>query len=335
MKRLNMNIIQRICWLSFLILLASPLYATTYTVGSGKTYSTISACAAVASAGDTCMVYAGTYSGWTQPTSGTAGNPITFQANGTTAPTCALTTCSGPNGDAVTLTSGINVSGRQYIRILGFSIQGIITFSISSNHNTVSYNRATNTLAYQVEDVGSTDADNVFSYNVVDLTGYSTNAEGIYFYGDRNRFEHNEIKNGEGDCHDLGGANVVVRYNYCHDINGATGEHIDFVQVEGGGQTPTLSFSLLEGNVEKHCYNDGGACHFIIVRTGGTPAADTIIVRFNYWQNLDSTATAEFGGVGDVVPNASIYNNTNAAGGLAAENDSCASWQNAATGFIP
>ena len=307
--------------------------ATTYTVkaGGGGDFTSISACASSAVAGDTCTVFAGSYSGWTQSNSGTPGNPITFQANGTTLTTCALTSCSGPNGDAVTITSGIDVSGRQYIQIIGFSIQGTISFNTSSNHNTVTHNHDTITLAYQVDAVGNTDSDNVFSYNVVDLTGIVTNATGFYFYGDRNRFEHNEIKNGEGDCHDLGGTNVIVRNEYCHDINGASGEHIDFVQEMGAGDTPVLTYSLIEGNVEQHCYNDGGNCHAVIIRTGGAPAADTIIYRHNYMQNLDGSG-GNFGGVGDNVPNAWFYNNTIATESTVSENGSCAVWQNASTG---
>jgi len=66
-----------------LLLLGLQAEATTYSVkaGGGGNFTTIQACANAAVAGDTCTVFAGTYSGWTQPTSGSAGKPITFQAN--------------------------------------------------------------------------------------------------------------------------------------------------------------------------------------------------------------------------------------------------------------
>ena len=157
----------------------------------------------------------------------------------------------------------------------------------------------------------------------------------MYVYGDRNRFENNEISGGGGDCHDLGGQNVVVRGEFCHDQDGSlTGEHIDFIQVVGGGTSPTLSFALVENNVERNCVNDGGNCHFIIVRTGTGPVADTVIVRFNYAQSLNGSGASfggVFGGVGDNTPNPWFYNNTFATGALNAESGDCASFQNAPT----
>ena len=102
----------------FLLLWAFPLAAQaagghTYTVksGGGGDYTTISACAAAAVAGDTCLIYAGSYSGWTQGKSGTAGSPITFTANA---------------GDTVTVTSGINLSGISYVTISYLALQGTI-----------------------------------------------------------------------------------------------------------------------------------------------------------------------------------------------------------------
>src|SRR5690242_7171969 len=55
-----------------LLALRAPAQAATLSVkaGGGGNYTTIQACANVAVAGDICMVYAGTYSGWTQPNNG-------------------------------------------------------------------------------------------------------------------------------------------------------------------------------------------------------------------------------------------------------------------------
>jgi hypothetical protein len=96
----------------------------------------------------------------------------------------------------------------------------------------------------------------------------------------------------------------------------------------GGGTNPTLSFSLVEHNVERNCLNDGGNCHFIIVRTGTGPVADTVIVRHNYAQNLDGSG-ASFGGLGDNVPHPWFYNNTIATERVTSESGDCASFQNA------
>ncbi len=153
-------------------------------------------------------------------------------------------------------------------------------------------------------------------------------------YGDRNRFENNEIFNSGSDCFNLGGANVVVRNNFCHDLDGSkSGEHIDFIQEIGAGTVPVLSFALIENNVEQKCLNDGSNCHFIIVRTGGAPAADTLIVRYNFAQNLNGTG-ASFGGIGDNVPNAHFYNNTMATERLDGENGAWVSFQNASNGIV-
>ncbi len=107
--------------LSLLILLLSAFRAeaATYTVkaGGGGSYATISACAAVAVAGDTCVIYAGTYNETVAPAnSGSAGSPITYSTN---------------PGDSVTVT-GWNLGTLSYIAIKGSSAAPmIITQSIT------------------------------------------------------------------------------------------------------------------------------------------------------------------------------------------------------------
>ena len=93
----------------FIFVLSASAFATNYTVKtSGGSYTTLQACSNVAVAGDTCTVYAGSYAGWTQSTSGTSGNPITFTVN---------------PGDTVDITSNVNISSGgagttiQYITI--------------------------------------------------------------------------------------------------------------------------------------------------------------------------------------------------------------------------
>ena len=67
-----------------LLLFAFPSFSTTYTVksGGGGNYTTISACTAAMSAGDTCTVYAGTYSESVTVSAGTVGNYKTINVNG-------------------------------------------------------------------------------------------------------------------------------------------------------------------------------------------------------------------------------------------------------------
>ena len=290
--------------LSLLIALlpSVPAVAATYAVkaGGGGNFTTIQACSNVAVAGDTCQVYAGTYAGWTQSTNGSSGNPITFTIN---------------SGDIVTLTSTVNLTNTKFITVNGFRIN----MSVAGRG------------FFAADDTGSgiTTSDLILSNNT--LTSVATNSgECFYVFGARNRIEGNDCSGGGNDFAVIGGANVVVRNNRFHDINGSsTGQHIDFVQVVGGGTTPTLSFSLLENNVEQNCVNDGGNCHFTIVRTGAcaNPCADTVIVRFNYAQNLDGSGIS-FGGIGDDVRNPRAYNNTFAGFNTAGGNGNCGSQQN-------
>src|SRR6267154_1375241 len=286
---------------------ASTISAFTVKAGGGGNFTTITACAAAAIAGGTCTVFAGTYAGWTQLVSGIPGLPITFTVN---------------PGDTVTLTSAIGASNTSYVTIHGFT-GVIINGNNATQHWIIDGNTMSGTNVFHILDgQGVGGSDNVFSNNTVNVGISSSRNPAVYVYGDRNRFENNTIFNGSGDCFDLGGANLVVRGNYCHDMNGSSGEHIDFIQIIGGGTSPTLSFSLIEGNINQNCINDGGNCHgFAIIRTGSGPVADTNIIRFNYAQNIDGDCI-NFGGVGDNVPNNSAYNNTCASGHLASYNES-------------
>lgn len=284
--------------LSFLlstILLGLRAEAATYTVkaAGGGNYTTISACASAANAGDTCVVYAGTYAGWAQNTNGTAGNPITFTAN---------------TGDTVTVTSGINLSSRSYIVISHLAFTAGVTGNGTTNHITITHCTSTARLFTISDGQGNNGSDNVLSYNTITFPSQSSNSQGFYLYGDRNRIEYNEISGGGGDCMDLGGDNVIVRSNYCHNVSGATtGEHIDFVQVMGGGTVPTLRWSLIEHNIFRAATNQA---HSLILRNGaGAPDLDGVIFRYNFDQNVDGGIT-NGGGTDDHVINTAMYNNT-------------------------
>ncbi len=313
------------CSGAFLLLFGLRAEATTYTVSAsgGGNFTTISACSSTANAGDTCDVMSGSYSGWTQGKSGSAGSVITFQAH---------------TGSTVTITSNVNISNRSYIRLTGFTLTtsgDVITGNSGTTHNVIDHNVFQRTgTAFTIPDgQGSTGSDNIFSNNTMTAAS-NGNIMGLYLYGDRNLIDSNDIAGFDGDCMEIGGTNVVVRNNRCHDLDGSSsGQHIDFIQVIGGGTSPTLSYSLIEGNVEQNCLNDGNNCHFVIVRTGSGPVADTIIMRYNYAQNMDGSGVS-MGGVGDNAPNAHFYFNTMATGAMSAENGDGISFQNAANGVV-
>lgn len=325
------------CLLAAALLWPVPLLATNYTVkaAGGGNYTTIQACAKVALAGDTCTVYAGTYSGWTQSTSGSSGSPITFTVN--------------PR-DAVTVTGGITLAnGLSYVnfgQISGgcaaygtteaspfgnFVAGGCFTLSGSgiSVGTTASYIVVSHNTLLGTELFGGNSANNpsncTLSYNLIDSTGYTTDIAVFPIWGNNNLIEYNYAGNTPGDFLNLGGRNDIVRHNVFHDgTTGPTLEHIDFLQVIGG-ISPTLSFSLIENNYEVHCYGDSGNCHFVMVRASGGQIADTIIVRFNYVQNMDDS-DGQIGSHDDgtsTTPNGEMYNNTFAPGGKVAANGQC------------
>lgn len=286
----------------------SPGADTVFSVGSGKTFATLSACAAAITAGQTCDVYTGTYAGFTVAAGhdGTAGQPVTYSCHG---------------GETCTLNSMITVTNRQYLLITGLHWSGSplvfgrdnIGGGITTNHIDVCNNTA----------VGFT------------KPGLGLGAA-ISLYGDNNVIENNDLDgtgSPEADFVEAGGNQVVIRNNVLHDLTGTGGgsEHVDGTQVIGAGTVPTLTNSLIEGNTERNCLNNGANCHFIIIRTGG-PTASNNIARFNFANNLNHSGVAQFGGIGDDVPGARLYHNTFTGGSLYNGNGCGASWQNASNG---
>ena len=130
--------------------LGSPFYAaaaasTLYVGGSGcsdagpgtqaQPFCTISEAAAVAAAGQTVLVSSGTYNENVTPAhSGTAGNPIVFQA------------AQGATVTVTGATHGFTLSSRSWINISGFTITGTTSSGIylsNSSNITVSGNTVT------------------------------------------------------------------------------------------------------------------------------------------------------------------------------------------------
>lgn len=303
-------------------LLALPLEATTFTVKtSGGDYSAIGTCMNAISAGDICEVYAGNWSGWTQSSSGSSGSPKTAQAHA---------------GDTVNITStNIALGGRSYIAIKNFTNISVSIFCTTDcDHITVEGNGMTGASAfYSADGSGRNSHDNIFRNNVVNVNSTSS-AAAIYFYGNSNLFDANEIYNGGGDCFEGGGQNTVVRNNYCHDMDATvSGEHIDFWQTIGGGTTPTTFFALFEGNRFADCVDSTFNCHLGIHRQGGGLVGDTIQWRFNFAYNLDGSGVG-YGGSGDDAPNGCFVHNTVHTLTLGTTNGECVSFQNASGGQV-
>jgi len=270
------TIIKRVCCI---LVLAVSAGATNYTVksGGGGNYTTIQACSNAAVAGDTCTVFAGSYAGWTQTTSGTSGNPITFTVN---------------PGDTVYITSSINVTNTSYITIgapdsgggcannatatgagganPSFNVGGCFVFQNagvngpscgSGNHSNyihVSYNtsRGSNpgTLVNFSQGavtgtgctpyVNTTSDNNYIGHNNVNWNIDSPSAPfcnyQILLYGNNNLVEYNDMQ-GTGAQHlRMGGSYGISRGNYFHDDNGNV--------TLGCGQSPEhIDFMFQEG----------------------------------------------------------------------------------------
>ena len=266
--------------LAAVVLCPVPLLATTYAVksGGGGNFTTIQACANAAVAGDTCQVYAGSYAGWTQTRSGSAGSPITFTVN---------------PGDTVNITSTVTVTSTNYITIgapdagggcanngrttgagganPSFVVGGCFVFINAgiqgpacgsgnhTNHFHLTYNtsRGKNPpmfISFAQGGVATTGCqpyvdtnsdDNYIAHNDVNWNIDSPAAPfcGNQFlvFGLRNLFEYNDVQ-GTGSQHfKVGGSFNVIRFNYVHDDNGNV--------TLGCGQSPAhIDFFFSEGN---------------------------------------------------------------------------------------
>jgi hypothetical protein len=271
------TIIKRICCI---LVLASSAFATNYTVkaGGGGNYTTISACAAVAVAGDTCTVYAGSYAGWTQTTSGSSGSPITFTVN---------------PGDTVTITSNVTVTNTSYVTIgapdagggcannatstgagganPSFNVGGCFNFVNagiagpacgSGNHVNYfhfAYNTSAGSSPVPLINFGqgavtgsgtcgtyvnTTSNNNYIGHNNANWNLNSPAAPfcnyQVLIYGNNNMAEYNDMQ-GTGAQHlRMGGSYGIMRDNYFHDDNGNVSL--------GCGQSPEhMDFSFQEG----------------------------------------------------------------------------------------
>ncbi len=96
---------------------------STLCVGPGQAYTTIQAAANVAVAGDTVLVFDGTYAGFASVNAGTASAPIIFKANDSK----VIVNSSGDsNGDC------INIENTNYVVVDGFTVTGCARAGIRS-----------------------------------------------------------------------------------------------------------------------------------------------------------------------------------------------------------
>lgn len=180
------------------------------TAGGTQEYSVIQAAATAAKAGDTVLVYEGSYAGFQVTTSGTQTSPIVFKTSGT-----AVITSGGPTGD------GARLENVSYVTVEGFKIENVAARCVAARgaiptnpmkeitiKNNTCYNSTTE--GFYLSQVGNSVIEN----NTITSAGKGIGTRNHGFYlanaGSDNTIIRNNIitkSNGEG-LHVNGDVNV-------------------------------------------------------------------------------------------------------------------------------
>jgi len=267
-------------------------------VGSGKTYSTISSCLSAMSAGQTCMVFAGTYNESPRISAGTAGNYNTLTVN---------------PGDTATI---LGVTLNSHTKVNGFHIQntsspGTACISVVGNSTDI---YETNNIMYACggirEPAGTNNTHIFIQGNTLSYpcsTSTSPNVcTAMVINGDYHLIEKNDLSH-FSDGPYLNGRWIVMRKNNEHDINGNTdcgsnssNCHIDFMQADtSGGSGGPVEFILIENNTVNNWVGETHAIGLFQGESCGSNCFDAI-VRFHKVSHV---------GGGGLFNDTSIWNN--------------------------
>jgi parallel beta-helix repeat protein len=259
---------------------------------SAQPFCTIAAAAKKAVAGDTVVVYAGTYAGTSvNPTnSGTAGSPITFSAN-----------------PGVTINGGTRafaLSSRSYITIRGFTITGTSSYGISvSGGSNVIIGSNTESFA------GTPVTSPAMGIYLSNLNGglvqgnitHDNSAHGIYLTGTttgvtvqgntsyHNAYQYQRNANGIDDI--APGNSIIGNVTYANEDTG--------INIYTGGNN-----ALVSGNVT-YDNGDHGIDDFNV--TGGRIIGNTVYFNCTDGINVEGTS-----GNYDIENNVSVNNATGA-----------------------
>ncbi len=273
-----------------LFLAAFRAEATTYNVkaAGGGNYSTISACAAAAVAGDTCVIFAGTYNETVTPAkSGSLGSPITFSTNA---------------GDSVTV-GNWDLGTTSYVTVMGSSsapmtVTGSVNWT-AITHDVLQYITLTN--GGCVGGNGWYTSGQPTSYNqflnlTINNCGGSPAGPAIELEGHYNLFDHISCAYAQA-CITLSGQFNVIRNSTFGPTSAAVlgGQHSQPVENSvacGGG----AGQSDISGGMQHLLYENnysaqwrGGNSHgtALITDTGSTKCGTTSNV-FRFSQTMDS-----------------------------------------------
>jgi hypothetical protein len=253
---------------SFLLCVVSAS-ATTYTVkqAGGGNFLTVGGCAGTAVAGDTCVIYAGTYNETVSPTnSGSAGNPITYTIN---------------PGDTVTVTQWSLNSGSTYLVIHGtaanpMNVPSGITWADHITHNVFQYISTTTGgcwggSAWYTSHTPS--SFNQFLNSTINNCGGTPAGPAIEIQGDHNLFDSITCNNAQA-CITYSGQFNVIRNNRFTGTSAAIlgGAHSQPIEnsVSCGPDVPGGSqHTLIENNYSVNWL--GGDSHALLLMTDTSP----------------------------------------------------------------
>jgi hypothetical protein len=284
-----------------ILLMAVSAHATTYTVktGGGGNYTTIQACATAMAAGDTCTVYAGTYSENVSVPAGTSGNVKTVTVNGSdvvyivgavtlNSYTSLVGNCTA-NSDSAYGTCGFSVGKPS-------SPSSAHCVALASNASTV---RITNNSfyacgAYMVSEPTSSSTDNVyiggntFAYSC-SISSAPNVCNMMQINGTHQLIENNDFSHVSDGAY-LNGEWIVMRHNTMHDIetidcgSNSGNCHIDFQQSDGSGGTSGegVQHVLLENNTITNMLSNGGSVSGAGVHATGLFQNDASASNFQY-----------------------------------------------------
>lgn len=234
---------------------------------------TVGKCASTLSPGDTCVVKntAATYSGFTETTSGSAGNRITYQ-------------CAGP---LPSFTSDIRLNNNvDYVTIRDCQVRGIQTASTTSRNDWIQIMdnrfRNTSTPIYLLGD------ENLVSGNDFD---HSVTGDVFFVVG-----QHNVIRNNTSATDDSGGNHDDFIQTYCEPLS-SSGDVLNHSLIENNQVTDMT-------HADSHFYltNDNNTCNVGPVGT---------IIRYNKVRGMGDIAMyVNDSGAADDNSDVSIYNNT-------------------------
>jgi hypothetical protein len=319
-----MRPIQLLLGLSILLLSGLRAEAATYTVkaGGGGDYTTIQACAKVAEAGDTCMVYAGAYDEAPSLShSGSPGSPITFAVN---------------SGDCVKVT-GFHLNSVSYVTLgtpnaprctngsfsySGFEVAGEQITWRKINNVIFQNNYVHNTSGVCMKGPGSNFFWGASTYvyvlnNIFTVCGTigaglagGMQIEGNHWLIDGNTFSHLE------DGIYLYGAYMVVRNNIFGPLLASdyTSQHPDGVE---STCTHGRDFPLQHMLYENNTTIDWGAsnAHAFLLRDAESCGQTSNVIRFSQFIRLGENWIAnESNSTSELIYNNSVENTQASAG---------------------